>query len=76
MKKLFLLFAVVSISLSSCKKDKEEEPAPTPPTPTVGEFDYVKAGAKFIYNTTDTDPNHQGIIIEESFEIKTKDTEG
>lgn len=77
MKRTIILLAIFSIAFISCKKDKKEDPAPTPtPTPVVTEFDYVKTGAKWTYNTTDTDPNHAGIIIEESYEIKTKDTEG
>jgi hypothetical protein len=76
MKKLILFLTIVSISLLSCKKDKDEDPPPTPTPPVVGEFDYIKAGAKWTYNTFDTDPNHQGITVEESHEIKTKDTDG
>ncbi len=75
MNRTIILLAIFSIAFISCKKDKKEDPAPTP-TPVVTAFDYVKAGAKWIYNSFDTDPNHAGIIIEESFEIKTKDTDG
>ncbi len=68
--------AIFSIAIISCKKkDKNEEPTPTP-TPVVKDFSYIKAGVKWIYNTTDTDPNYAGITIEQSYEIKTMDADG
>jgi hypothetical protein len=77
MKNTIILLALFSIVFISCKKDKDsdQDPAPTP-TPVVKDFDYVKVGAKWVYNTSDSDPNHQGIIYEQTWIVKTKDADG
>lgn len=73
MKKTILLLALFSAVLISCKKEKKED---LTPTPVVKDFAYIKAGTKWIYNTTDTDSSHAGIVIEQSFKIKTMDADG
>jgi len=73
MKQIIILLAIFSIAFLSCKKDKKDDSSPIP---AVKDFAYIKAGVKWIYNTSDNDPNHAGIIIEQSWEIKTMDADG
>jgi hypothetical protein len=74
MKKTIILLAIISIAFISCKKDKKEDPTPTPVEQK--NFEYIKTGAKWIFISSDTDPNHAGITFEQSFTITAKDADG